>query len=314
MKPTTPRDDFDFRPDGYGHDPLEDVFRLIPDGSTRDRVWRLLRQESIEEMETTLRWAGILRPDGSFDQDAYPDLEWERPEDIEGEETTIAFLTSEDYSNIVGAARVGWYWEIEGCFDGICSVLDRSTVPISKGSLIDLLDATGLVDHFRWNDEEVIWESDVYPGLGEYYLRGHEQHREQTERRDEGTGMSEGDDQSASSLVRGTPPSVAHHKPPHPVPDSQVDPDADLKQIQVLLLRYEAKWREKLSQPLHLGWAGGQRWQYPNALKAAAERLDHVTPVEAYHILLRLRSEANMPTDLIDSVLGFLTYREDPSQ
>jgi hypothetical protein len=31
-------------------------------------------------------------------------------------------------------------------------------------------------------------------------------------------------------------------------------------------------------------------------------------------MLFRLRSEANMPTDLLDSVLGFLTLRSDRAE
>lgn len=171
MRSIEPAYDLEFCPNGYGSDPLCGVFSPIGDKKTERTVWRLHSQERIEEMETALRWAGFLRPDGAFDLERYPDIEDERPEHIEGAEITIAELSSGDFSNTVGAVRIGWFWEITGHFDGAGrTVLARSTTPISMEALIAILDDTQLVDHFREaGEDDVIWSSVVYPHLEQYY-------------------------------------------------------------------------------------------------------------------------------------------------
>ena len=170
--------DFNFRPADYGSDPLNDIVGEIADDTARSTAYRLLEKAWMDELQELLRQQGILRADGTFDTERY-DIGWERPEELEGDEVTIATLdTSFPYDNYVTAQRVGWEWRYVGNLDSVVQRLDSAPMPLTLGDLISLLDGTGLIEHFQESEGESeyeedeyphAWESDIYDELGAYY-------------------------------------------------------------------------------------------------------------------------------------------------
>ena len=170
--------DYDLRPAGYGSDPLQDIIEEIADETAQNTGYQLLEKGWMDELQELLRQQGILQADGTFDTGRY-DIGWERPEEIEGDEVTIATLdTSFPYYNCVTAQRVGWEWRYVGHLDSVVQRLDSAPRPLTLGDLISLLDDTGLIEHFQesegeseYEEEEYphAWESDIYDELGTHY-------------------------------------------------------------------------------------------------------------------------------------------------
>ena len=168
--------DFNFRPADYGYDPLEDILREISDKAARSTAYQLLEKGWMGELQELLRQQGILQADGTFDTERY-NIEWERPEEIEGEEVEIASLDTDfPYYNVVTAQRVGWEWRYVGNLDSVVERLESDPRPLTLGELIDVLDTTGLIQHFQESEGESeedgyphAWQSDIYDELGTYY-------------------------------------------------------------------------------------------------------------------------------------------------
>ena len=169
--------DLTFTPSGYGDDPVEEIFSAIEDEAARATARRLLAEERLKELERLLKSQGILNQRGNFNHEDHAfSFDAERPEDLEGEETRVATLQlhmrNADYYSAVYVRRTGWQWKFQGSFDGLNPELGTSTTPLDLSDLIDLLDETGLVEHFREmsdeSDDSIFWDSDLYPELGSY--------------------------------------------------------------------------------------------------------------------------------------------------
>ena len=175
-----------FTPSSYGDDPVEEIFSAIEDEAARATARRLLREERLHELEQLLVWQGILDADGVFNEER-TELGGSRPSELESHnELMLASLEIEgnfDFFNAVFVRRVGWYWTLEGSFDSVRSALGRSTTPLSLAELVELLDGTGLIEHFREmsaeEDDSIYSDSTVYPGLRLYYQQQEEQEREE---------------------------------------------------------------------------------------------------------------------------------------
>lgn len=152
---------FDFRPSSYGDDPLEEILYEIPDDTVRSTDYQVLEKGWTGELQELLRQQGILQADGTFETEPHA-IEWERPEEIEGSKIKIATLDTDfPYSNYVTAQRVGWEWWYIGNRDSVVQRLDSSSAPLMVGELINVLDGTGLIDHFSRSDED-----EGYPHAG----------------------------------------------------------------------------------------------------------------------------------------------------
>jgi hypothetical protein len=161
---------------------LEEILSEISDDEARSTAFRLLENGWTDELQELLRQQGILRADGTFNTEEYS-IDWERPEEIEGEKIRIASLdTSFEYYNEVTAQRVGWEWRYVGSLDSVLQHLDSDPRPLTLGELVGLLDGTGLIDHFQESEGGEgyphAWESDIYAELGEYYRSGYEEDEE----------------------------------------------------------------------------------------------------------------------------------------
>lgn len=166
------------------------MFGALPDEVTRARAWRLLSEEEISELEKLLIQHKILTRHGTLNKQTSARLgwAWETPEDWEHDYDPVYIATEQavmDFSNSIVVRRVGWFWSYSGYLDGIDMPLESSTTPVSMKELIEIIESTGLTDHFHEQGESVLWQSDFYPELETYYEMEDQEWRADQDEEDE---------------------------------------------------------------------------------------------------------------------------------
>jgi hypothetical protein len=153
------------------NDPVASIFELITSADRRSTAWRLLARNQIGELEILLEEEGILLSDGTFDTDRYPEIDWSRPEDMQGDEVQIASLNVEtpevSAMNYAYVQRRGWNWIFWASLDGVKQALGSNTMPVSANGLVSMLGQTDLVPFLEESNSgyRFAWQSDIYPDL-----------------------------------------------------------------------------------------------------------------------------------------------------
>ena len=187
--PDTPEHDEESRSVKY--DPVDTIFALISRAAMRRLAREFLEDGDTDMLEKLLMAEGILLEDGAFDTDRFPQIEWGRPADNEGEMVKVVYLRTPAYFvNYVTVQRTGWEWSYRGNFDGEWPDLGRHRMPLNDRALLSLVDTNGLVEHFdeqfrsqsEDGDEESDWRS--YWVLQDVKFGGHSEDEKDEDRTD----------------------------------------------------------------------------------------------------------------------------------
>ena len=147
------------------NDPVGQIFALISRAATRRTARELLMTGQTENLEKLVMAEGILRADGTFDTDRFPQIEWRRPEHIEGEQVEVAFLeTPAEFMNYVMVQRKRWEWSYRGNFDGEWPDFGRHSQPLSHRELSAIVERTGIAEHL----DEQLRQQEEYEEDEEY--------------------------------------------------------------------------------------------------------------------------------------------------
>ena len=168
--PDISEEDVECPPIAY-NDPVGQIFALISRAASRRTARELLAEGQTKNLERLLVAEGILRVDGTFDTDRFPQIEWERPEDIEGEQVEVAFLeTPAEFMNYVMVQRKGWKWSYRGNFDGEWPDFGCHLQPLSHAELSDIVESTGIAEHLdeQLREQEEYEEDEEYDEDEEY--------------------------------------------------------------------------------------------------------------------------------------------------